>query len=414
MPRIGGEPPREFRAFKWGDNPTTKGLLKLTPEGAQMIMDTFRGRGVVLCFDYFHATYNPAAPAESRKAAGQTVPELRPDGLWYTRIQWTPAADRAIRDGEWPFISPGVLHNKTGVIVALKNPGLVTDPGMIGAIPTVLSGLSAGTSPKGIPMADKKRMVLDCYAAMETAMKRCQALADTDGMEKEMGSMATGMMASMLDKFRGHMGTAGMMDDAAMMSRMESGKDRVMAALSAELGGETDPDKLLGKFYAKLTGAPQPIADESTVKKLLLDGYSQKVPTTRRAALEAGSIATLVTFLANAGDIVPTTTRSEAAPVAPTDRAPAAALRDAPQPATLSSKPKSMAECSHQQRVQVEAHLESSRRFQGTAFNEAVELDFALSTLSADDDRPVGSEIRHLPYGMQDGQPTVLTRTARE
>jgi phage I-like protein len=79
-------------------------------------MDNYRARGHVLCFDYFHSTYNPMAVGEAKKAAGQFEPEIRPDGLWYTRIQWTPKAAQAIRDGEWPFISPAVIHDKDGVI----------------------------------------------------------------------------------------------------------------------------------------------------------------------------------------------------------------------------------------------------------------------------------------------------------
>jgi hypothetical protein len=47
MPRIGAEPPREFRVFRWGLNKTTKGDLYLTPEGAARVMAAYIKHGVV-------------------------------------------------------------------------------------------------------------------------------------------------------------------------------------------------------------------------------------------------------------------------------------------------------------------------------------------------------------------------------
>ena len=53
------------------------------------------------------------------------------------------------------------MHTKEGEIFEFKNAGLVTDPGPLNPLPTILSGL-AGTSSKGPPM-DKKRMMMDCF-----------------------------------------------------------------------------------------------------------------------------------------------------------------------------------------------------------------------------------------------------------
>lgn len=425
MPRIGGDPPTEFRAFKWGDNPTTKGLLKLTPDGARLTMDEFRRRGVALCFDYFHATYNPAAPADSRKAAGQTIPEIRPDGLWYTQIQWTPAADRAIRDGEWPFISPGVLHDKkTGEIVALKNPGLVTDPGIIGAIPTVLSGSDAASpSKENTPMADKKRMTLDAYAAVQTALKRCQALGDTDGSEKDLGNRAVGHLVTLADMFSSMMGPAGMLEDGAAVAKLEAGRDRLFSALSDELG-ETDPDKLHGKLLVRLDGTNKPAQlpegsvllskeDAALNSRLLLDGHDQKVPTSRRAALEVAPLGTVLTFLSSAQNITPAAAPvREAPPIAPTTEATKQAMSQSQNSTTSlagNASGKTYAQLSADERRRVDEVVAAERKLRPADFNEQTARESVMALMS-DYEEPTDSVTRHMPVGGVDGRPPVEVR----
>lgn len=433
MPRIGSSAPKEFRAFAWGPNATTKGVLKLTPEGAQQIMDEYRARGVVKCFDYLHSTYNPSVDPAERKAAGQFRLELRSDGLWFTDIQWTDAAAKAISAGEWPFISPAVLHTKDGVIIRCRNAGLVTDPGLIGAVPTVLSDSDSGSGTPGTApvspskrtsMADKKRMVLDAYSACETTMKRAQALADTDGAEMELGNHMVHHMAPMMDRLRAHMGSSGMMDGAAMASKSMAARDKMMSTLEAELG-ESDPERLHGKLLAKLLGnAPAPAAaqglllsdaDESQLKALLLDGHRAKYPTSKRASLEALPLPGVVTFLSAASDIVPMSAAPrEAPPIPPTAANVEKVMRDLPKPAGMpGGKPTSLSACTPQQRIQVDAQLQASRMFMGSSFNEATELQFALAALSDTDELPAGNQIRHLPYGVDHatGKVTTLTET---
>lgn len=419
MPRIGGEPPREFRAFRWGENPTTKGPLYLTPDGAQRLMDEYRRRGHVLCFDFYHSSYNPIVAPQDRKAAGQFRLELRSDGLHFTDIQWTPAAAEAIRNGEWPFISPAVLHDKSGVIVQVRNAGLVTDPGTIGAVPTTLDsffgshpGSGSPDSPpkRTIPMADKKRMVLDAYAALESAARKCQALADTDGVEKDLGNKTTGHLAPLMDSFRSHMNAGGFLDAAALGSRQMAAQDKLLATLSAELG-DTDPEKLHGKLLAKLlAGAPAPAVegvllsaeDAQKATALLLDASRSKYPTSKRASLEALGLPGVLSFLSAAREDVPMGPAvREISPPAPTSKHLEEVMAATPKPAALrSGRPTALAECDERQRARVEMYLENARSFMGSAFNEQVETQHALTLLSDDADEPKDNSIRHLPYGV--------------
>jgi len=412
MPRIGAEPPTEIRVFKWGENPTTKGIKYLKPEGAQALMARYRERGVVKCFDYFHATYDPMATGEAKKAAGQFRPELRHDGLWFTDIQWTPKAAQGIRDGEWPYVSPAIITTKTGEIIDLRNAGLVTDPGTIGATPTILDGLL----PKEV-MDAKKKLGLEAYAASQSLLRCMQSLADTDGTEKDIGNMGIGYVVPLMDKLKAQFGGDIMEAATAESAKMAAGA-KMMSTLSDVCGGESDPDKLIGLVLAKMQpaqAAPAKVegvllsdADASAYKTLLLDAHRSRYATSQRAQLEGQSLATVITYLSNAVELVPSEAPREAAPTAPTQEGLKHAMEQAPiKPAAPASgdKPTTLAACTPQQRALVEGFLDIARQTQGDKFNEAVELEYALTCLSAVEPT-TGNEIRCLPYGAD--QPTTM------
>jgi hypothetical protein len=430
MPRIGAEPPTEFRAFVFGDNPTTKGMLKLTKDGATKAMATFKARGVAKCFDLWHSTYAPQGTVrpQDRFAVGHFSLDLRDDGMWFTDIQWVPQYAQEIREGKWPFISPAVVHTKAGEIFEFNNAGLVTDPGLIGVRPTILSNEAAGseevkpepgTPAKRKPMADNKRMVMDAYAACEMAMKRCQSLADTDGADKEMGNRAIGMMAPMMDMMKAHMGGAGMMD-AAMMSatQLEAGQT-LLATLSAE-HGQTDPVKLGAILAAKIDGhaPPAPVkgvllsdSDAALVVTTLDALGHDRIPAARRASLKAAGPAALATYLSAATPAAPVTAAlNEAPPLAPTSANLSAVSETKPMPDAAKpadAKPTTLAACTKQQRAFVTGHLDMARQLQGDNFNEAHETDMALTMLS--DIKPNTTDrIRMLPHGA-DGPTEVYT-----
>lgn len=398
MPRIGAEPPKEYLAFKWGANPTTKGTLYLTKEGAAKVMADYQRRGVVQCIDLWHSTWDPKARPEDKKAVGQYRLALGEEGLWYRDIQWSPKTAQEIRDGNWLYFSPAVMHDKSGVITQHKNAALVNDPGTINAVPTILSDLRLKrTSPM-----DKKRMVLDCFAALEAAMRKCQALADTDGAEKEIGNKMTGSLAPVMDMARGHMQAGGYLDDVMMAGKRMAAGEKMLSTLYAEFG-EEDPEKLQGKLMAKLDGIAPPAApalpegsvvlskeDATSVSKLLLDGHANRIPTVKRPQVAAMSLAGQVAYLSAAADITPPAAPvREPAPPAPTTDNTRAALDAAPKPASKAGKPTTLADCSPQQRAKVDEYLDLARRYQGTSFNEGAEVQEALALLSAE---PVTSE----------------------
>lgn len=403
LPRVGGNPPTRLLAFKWGANLTTKGTLYLTPEGAQRAKEAFAKRGVRLAFDYFHSTYNPAVAPADRKAAGTCLLGFDGEGAWYEEIQWTPPAAKSIRDGEWPYYSPGVMHDKAGVIFEFKNPGLVTDPGTIAARPLVLANTPEGQ------MADKKRLMLDAYSAGQTYLRCLQAMADSDGQEKDLGNEAISVTAKQLQGMATFARSAGYMSDADMA--MESAKEargkageKMLATLEAQFG-ETDPDKLEGKLLAKLlSNAPAAAAtevDAMPAKLMLLDSYANRYPAAKRDELAKLSLTALVTLLQASPEIVPNATPAREAPPAPPTVTQLREDTKTMSTPTEGAKFTTLAACDPPSRAKVQDYVEVRRaacEAAGVKFDEALATDEGLALLSDAAASPlVGNEIRHLP-----------------
>jgi phage I-like protein len=138
---------KEFRLFRFGNNPSTKGTYKLTPESAKLLMSTYRERGLKVTFDYDHHGVKPLKDArpEDGKAAGRCDLELRDDGIWCVNCEWTPAALKGIQEGEWIYFSPAFLPNEeTKEILELINVALTNIPALDGIEP--LAANRAGES----------------------------------------------------------------------------------------------------------------------------------------------------------------------------------------------------------------------------------------------------------------------------
>jgi len=127
---------KEFRLFRFGANPSTKGVFKLSKESAAELMETYQRRALKVTFDYDHFALKGTSPQDG-KSAGKCDLELRDDGIYCTNIEWTPAAREEIEDGEWVYFSPAFeTDTKTQEIVELINVALTNIPAM-DAIETV-------------------------------------------------------------------------------------------------------------------------------------------------------------------------------------------------------------------------------------------------------------------------------------
>lgn len=105
----GKDPPTELVLFEAGINPTTKGDLLFDDEAAKRTRAAYEDKGQdKLPWDYDHGMMSFVPSAETGKAAGWWTPEWRDGSMVAADIEWTPAADKGIRDKEWLYYSPAV------------------------------------------------------------------------------------------------------------------------------------------------------------------------------------------------------------------------------------------------------------------------------------------------------------------
>jgi len=133
------EPPSEFRIFRAGANPTTKGVLLFDEEAARSVMAAAREWGNDFPLDYQHGmvAFLTPDPAASGAAAGWFAPEVRAGELWAANVRWTERAAGYLRAGEYRYISPTVTVAEDGRVLELINVALTNIPATKGLDPLV-------------------------------------------------------------------------------------------------------------------------------------------------------------------------------------------------------------------------------------------------------------------------------------
>ena len=101
--------PTEIRLFAYGENSTSKGVFWLTKDSAKMVMDAAATWGNRYSFDYEHSALDPNVAPHDRIAAGWFDLELRDDGLYAVKIEWTARATELLTNKEFKYYSPTFL-----------------------------------------------------------------------------------------------------------------------------------------------------------------------------------------------------------------------------------------------------------------------------------------------------------------
>lgn len=128
----GKQPPREFRVFRAGPNPSTKGKYVFSEAAAKSVIQNFRAQNRRITFDYDHGALRRDSenPAQTAKSAGSCMLELRDGELWAVDCKFTPAAAEGIRNGEWPYFSPAFTTNDKREPQFLLNIALTANPAL--------------------------------------------------------------------------------------------------------------------------------------------------------------------------------------------------------------------------------------------------------------------------------------------
>lgn len=133
----GSAPPKWVLLLLFGKNDGRDGRGPYVASAAtapQIIARTAKlAKGVDLVIDYDHQTDLGAV-----KGVGGTAPaagwvkelQARADGIW-GRVEWTPKGTEVLRNREYRYLSPVLLHDKAGNVLALARAALTNNPNLV-------------------------------------------------------------------------------------------------------------------------------------------------------------------------------------------------------------------------------------------------------------------------------------------
>jgi hypothetical protein len=176
-----GRPVSEFRLLPFGEVDVERALaggsFTFTRAHAEAAVRWFNELQRKLAIDYEHQSVTtPGRPDGLRPAAGWIGGlEIRDDGLWATRVEWTPKARQLLEAGEYRYFSPVIYWADEDYreLVGLGPVALTNDPAMHG-VPALAATRGPVTPPAdrpaGVGDADRGR-----FAAAEQALAQLQA-----------------------------------------------------------------------------------------------------------------------------------------------------------------------------------------------------------------------------------------------
>lgn len=194
-----GAPPREFQLLAAGETRTTKGAILCDDAHAALCLgaDTMPSDGL-LPLDYDHGMVGMFGG--EKKAAGWFKLTARAGALWATDVQYTPAAEKALRDREYRYFSPALYRDEEGYVTRMVNCALTCLPATIKQRPLVASESLAP------PAKDESTMTLEqlCAAfgvqnATQLAAKFQQLSTDSVKLSADNTALVTAAQAIQAD-----------------------------------------------------------------------------------------------------------------------------------------------------------------------------------------------------------------------
>lgn len=151
--QVAASVPRTIHLLPAGTFQGVDGRGPYTVESAsELITASFAfAAGRTLPIDYDHATDLAAPKGGPAPAAGWIASmHSRTDGIW-GEVEWTPAAAERIRNREYRFISPVILHSADGRVRRIARASLTNNPALE---LTSLNARQAETGAPGMTMED--------------------------------------------------------------------------------------------------------------------------------------------------------------------------------------------------------------------------------------------------------------------
>jgi hypothetical protein len=129
--------PTEFRIFRAGENPSTKGAVMFDDRAAELCMAAAEKWGNDYAIDLEHYSLRPRKVdplSTDADARGYFRPEVRNGELWATGVTWTEDGQQRLRARRQRYMSPAFYTQETDErsglprVTELVNVGLVAQP----------------------------------------------------------------------------------------------------------------------------------------------------------------------------------------------------------------------------------------------------------------------------------------------
>lgn len=243
-----GAPPREFCLLNAGETRTTKGTIKCDQAHAAVCLshETMPKDGL-LPLDYDHGMVSFLGG--EKKAAGWFRLTERNGALWATDVQYTPAAEKALREREYRYFSPALYRDETGYVTRMVNCALTCLPATLNQRPLVASETPA--EPEG------NDMTLEQLCAAFNVQNATQLAAKFNQLQTDAARLTT-ENAALLSAAQAHQTELNTVK-AALNARVQKDADTEKAAYIEQLSTGAAP---------KLSPAMRDWAKTQTIEQL--------------------------------------------------------------------------------------------------------------------------------------------------
>jgi phage I-like protein len=197
--KVGGTPASEFRLIPFGhvevDNPVAGESFEFTRAHADQALAWFRRIGRTLAIDWEHqsvGTLNRREDALIPAAGWIGGLEVRNDGLWATKVEWTQLAAEMLTRGEYRYFSPVIYWSdkQRTDLKSLGPVGLTNDPSMC--------GLHALAASRRSEIPEDVVSILGGYPLSTSSVVLAQGGANMDRIKELLGLAAEASLEEVL------------------------------------------------------------------------------------------------------------------------------------------------------------------------------------------------------------------------
>lgn len=154
-------PAGEFRAVD--GRPTDVEAWVLDAAQAAVVIAQAKSRTNPFVIDYEHQTLRAAENGQPAPASAwfKNMEWREGSGLWTTDVAWTDRARTMIASGEYKFISPVFIYDKSGRVLRLLHAALTNDPALDGMTAVAALAFNFANDPQGHPPTKDTTMTPD-------------------------------------------------------------------------------------------------------------------------------------------------------------------------------------------------------------------------------------------------------------